>query len=103
MWFTSIERLLDPTQVSEAGRLLSAAPMINGRLTAGRAAAAVKNNLQADRQVWDTSALDQLVVGALTGNAKVNSVALPARIGPRRTMPAMTPGWASDPTPTIPT
>lgn len=82
MWFTRIERLLDAAQVGEARRLLATAPFIDGRQSAGVAAATVKSNQQADRKNWDASALDQLVVGALSRHANVQSVVLPARIAP---------------------
>lgn len=82
MWLTRIERLLDAAQVGEARRLLAAAPFVDGRLTAGPAAAVVKANLQANRKVWDASVLDELVIGALTRNPTVQSVALPERFVP---------------------
>jgi PKHD-type hydroxylase len=82
MWLTRVERLLDSAQVNEVRRLLATAPFVDGRLTAGPASAAVKNNVQADRKAWDPTALDQIVIGALNRNPTVQSVALPERFVP---------------------
>jgi PKHD-type hydroxylase len=77
-----IAGLLDVAALTEARRLLAAAPWEDGRGTAGSQAALVKNNRQVARSSEALRALQLLVLGALERHQGFFSAALPKRVLP---------------------
>lgn len=74
--------LLTAEELAEARRLLASAEWVDGKVTAGTQAAAVKNNQQLPEHAPEIRALRQLVLMALNRNALFFTVALPSRILP---------------------
>ncbi len=78
----AVPEVLTPQETAAARAILDAAPWTDGKVTAGRQSAAVKDNLHipeddpAARQVGDT------ILAALGRNALFISAALPARVFP---------------------
>lgn len=59
---------------------LARAPFVDGKRTAGQAAAKVKHNLELDRSAPDRDRLNRLAMNALTENQAFQHAALPVRI-----------------------
>lgn len=59
---------------------LARAPFVDGKRTAGDAAAKVKNNLELDRGATDRDRLNHLAMNALTANQAFQHAALPVRV-----------------------
>lgn len=74
--------ILHKEQVAHARRLLDAADWIDGRVTAGRQSAQVKDNLQLPEDHPVARELDEIIAGALQTNSLFVSAALPFRIFP---------------------
>jgi PKHD-type hydroxylase len=75
-----LERVLTPDQLQGARALLAHLPFADGRLSAGAAAARVKNNQEADRNARGVAQLDDLVMGALIRHPGYRAGALPLRV-----------------------
>lgn len=67
-------------QLSVARHLLSGATFVDGRLSAGVAAARVKRNEEADAATFDLKALNNLVMGSLVRHPVYLNGALPHRV-----------------------
>ncbi len=78
----SVPDLLTAEELAEARRLLASAEWVDGKVTAGTQAAAVKNNQQLPEQAPEMRALRQLVLMALNRNALFFTAALPSKILP---------------------
>jgi PKHD-type hydroxylase len=77
-----IDALLDPAGLARARELLAAAPWQDGRATAGRQAAQVKNNEQLQPGSPQHQALQALVLQALDRHPLFFSATLPKRVLP---------------------
>ena len=77
-----IPKILTPEQLAPLREHLARAEFVDGKLTAGGAARAVKNNLQLKRDDVQPLPIDTLVAGALT-----NSPQFRAYVSPRRILP----------------
>jgi len=75
-----IPKVLGPEDLQVARHILANASFVDGRLSAGEAAALVKHNQEADRQDRATRQLDNLVMGALVRNPIYAGGALPQRV-----------------------
>jgi PKHD-type hydroxylase len=84
MWFLQIEKLLSAEQLSELDTLVAQGTFRDGRLSAGRVAAQVKDNEQLERQADDPilRRIDEILIAAINGNGQIRAAALPARIAP---------------------
>jgi PKHD-type hydroxylase len=78
----SIPDLLTPEQVAEARRALDQASWVDGRVTAGRQSARVKDNTQLPEDHPVARALGETILTALGQNALFVAVALPLRVFP---------------------
>jgi PKHD-type hydroxylase len=77
-----IPQILDTTGVARARQLLAAAPWADGRTTAGRQAAQVKNNEQLQPGSEPHRELQALVLQALEKHPQFFSATLPKRVLP---------------------
>jgi PKHD-type hydroxylase len=77
-----IPDVLTPEQVAQARHLLDSAEWVDGRVTAGRQSAQVKDNEQLPESHPVAQQLGEMVLGALEGNALFVSAALPLRVFP---------------------
>jgi len=77
-----IPELLSAEQVAHARRLLDAADWVDGRVTAGRQSAQVKDNLQLAEDHPVAQELGDLILTALQNSALFASAALPLRVFP---------------------
>lgn len=77
-----IPQLLNTEELAQVQSLLAAADWVDGRVTAGLQAAAVKNNQQLPEQAVQMSALRKIVLTALNRNPLFFSAALPLKILP---------------------
>ena len=75
-----IPELLNPAQLQKIHELLAGAPFVDGKLTAGMAAARVKDNeeLQQDPQLLQR--LYRILMASVGQNARFRSFALPNRV-----------------------
>lgn len=80
----TLPHLLSPEDLLAARTLLSAAPWIDGRATAGVQAAQVKNNEQLPYDCEATRAIQAMVLKGLDGNPVFFSAALPKKMFPPR-------------------
>ena len=78
--FVHLRGVLDTQRIQQARTLLANAEFVDGRLSAGREAAAVKQNeeLAADSPL--RRQLDNLVMSALVQNASYQAFALPLKL-----------------------
>src|SRR5689334_5071386 len=74
--------VLTKEQVARARRLLDSADWIDGRVTAGRQSALVKDNLQLPEDHPVARELGDMILTALENNGLFASAALPLRIFP---------------------
>lgn len=72
--------VLTSDQLRGARDLLARAQFVDGKLSAGMAAARVKHNQEADRRAGEIQQLDNLVMGALVQHPLYRSGALPLRV-----------------------
>jgi PKHD-type hydroxylase len=77
-----IPDVLTPEQVAHARRLLTSAEWIDGRVTAGRQSAQVKNNLQLPEGSPEAQELGAMILAGLDRNPLFISAALPKRVFP---------------------
>jgi PKHD-type hydroxylase len=77
-----IPEVLTAEQVAHARRLLAAAEWVDGRVTAGRQSAQVKDNLQLPEDHPVARDLGDMILSALQNNPLFVSAALPARVFP---------------------
>ena len=77
-----IPDVLSTEQVAHARRLLDAADWVDGRVTAGRQSAQVKNNLQLPEDHPVGRELGDMILTALQNSALFASAALPLRVFP---------------------
>ena len=77
-----IPDVLTAEQVAHARRLLDAADWVDGRVTAGRQSAQVKDNLQLPEDHPVAHELGDLILTALQNSALFVSAALPLRVFP---------------------
>jgi len=77
-----LPRVLTPDELAQARALLSGAPWVDGRHTAGAQAALAKHNQQLPAGHATTTALQALVLGGLERHALFFSAALPKRVLP---------------------
>ena len=75
-----IPAVLDPTDLNMVRRLLSSAPFVDGRLSAGQAARQIKNNQEVDRGARELEGLNNLIMGKLVQHPLYRSAALPLRV-----------------------
>lgn len=75
-----IPSVLDRAELDKALRLLSSAPFVDGRLSAGLAARRIKNNQEVDRGARELEQLNNLVMGKLVQHPVYRSAALPLRV-----------------------
>jgi len=90
-----ISEVLGPEELQVARQILASASFVDGKLSAGAAAAPVKNNQEADRQGSMMRQLDNLVMGGLVRHPVYASGALPQRVAApfyARYQPGMTYG-----------
>jgi len=77
-----IPEVLNTEQVAHARRLLDAADWVDGRVTAGRQSAQVKDNLQLAEDHPVAQELGDLIITALQNSALFAAAALPLRVFP---------------------
>jgi PKHD-type hydroxylase len=77
-----IPDVLSTEQVAHARRLLDAADWVDGRVTAGRQSAQVKDNLQLPEDHPAAHELGEMILTALQNSALFASAALPLRVFP---------------------
>src|SRR5262245_44855128 len=77
-----IPDVLAPAQVTDARRRLDAAAWVDGRVTAGRQSARVKENLQLPEDHPATRELGDLILAALQRSPLFFSAALPLKVFP---------------------
>ena len=77
-----IPDVLNADELAQVQTLLAGADWVDGRVTAGRQAATVKNNQQLPEQAVQMAALRQIVLTALNRNPLFFSAALPLKILP---------------------
>jgi PKHD-type hydroxylase len=75
-----IPDLLDADQLASARRFLAGAAFVDGRLTAGRSAAALKRNLELDREQPHRDKLLEALMAALFARPEFLFAAYPARV-----------------------
>ncbi|MBH2009968.1 MAG: Fe2+-dependent dioxygenase [Xanthomonadaceae bacterium] len=80
----TLPNLLSPADLLAARALLSAAPWVDGRATAGIQAAQVKNNEQLPSDCEATRAIQAMVMKGLDGSPVFFSAALPKKMFPPR-------------------
>jgi PKHD-type hydroxylase len=78
--FLAIAGVLAPDEIAAARGMLAEARFRDGRETAGRVAAKVKANMQADPADPRTRDVRRLIAAALTRNGAFNAAARPARL-----------------------
>lgn len=78
----AIPEVLSAEQVSEARRILHSAPWVDGKVTAGRQSAQVKDNQQLREGSPEAQQLGEMILNALGQNAMFISAALPLRVFP---------------------
>lgn len=75
-----LERVLTPDLLQGANDLLARATFVDGKASAGLAAARMKQNQEADRQAQDLDRLDNLVMGALVRHPVYRAGALALKV-----------------------
>jgi len=75
-----IPSVLDPNDLNMVRRLLSSAPFVDGKLSAGQAARQIKSNQEVDRGARELDGLNNLIMGKLVQHPIYRSAALPLRV-----------------------
>ena len=75
-----LRECLTPDQLEMVRTLLARVPFVDGRASAGLAAARVKNNQEADRQATEIHDLDNLVMGCLVRHSVYRAGALALKV-----------------------
>ena len=73
--------VLDAEQLASVRRVLDQADFVDGRLSAGKMAEGVKNNLELDRQAPQRDVLSRAVMGAVHSDPRYQAAVLPLRAG----------------------
>ncbi len=95
----TIDNLLDQPTLKTVREMLDQADFVDGKLSAGKEARAVKNNEELSLQSPLHQQLNQLVMGALVQNKKYQNAALPLKLATAfyaRYTPGMTYGFHVD-------
>ena len=95
----TIDNLLDRATLKTVREMLDQADFVDGKLSAGKEARAVKNNEELSLQSPLHQQLNQLVMGALVQNKKYQNAALPLKLATAfyaRYTPGMTYGFHVD-------
>ncbi|WHO37764.1 Fe2+-dependent dioxygenase [Sphingobium sp. AP49] len=77
-----IPNVLTADELAEVKRLIEAAELVDGRVTAGELAARAKHNLQLPQDAPEARQAGEIILKALGRNALFNSAALPFRVLP---------------------
>ena len=75
-----IPELLNPAQLHKIHELLAGAPFVDGKLTAGMAAARVKDNEELEQDPQLLQRLYRILMASVGQNARFRSFALPNRV-----------------------
>ena len=75
-----IPSVLDPNDLNMVRRLLSSAPFVDGKFSAGQAARQIKSNQEVDRGARELEGLNNLIMGKLVQHPIYRSAALPLRV-----------------------
>jgi len=75
-----LEGVLTPDQLQGAREILTKVKFVDGKASAGLAAARVKNNQEAERGAQDLARLDDLVMGDLVRHPVYRAGALPLKV-----------------------
>jgi PKHD-type hydroxylase len=75
-----VVRILEQNELLDVQAALSRQTFVDGKLTAKGLARAAKNNLQVDRTDPDPTALDQIILNALSRNDQLHAFAYPKRL-----------------------
>ena len=75
-----IKNLLDSHRVDTVNMLLKDAPFVNGKLSAGKEAQRVKNNIELSPQSQLNQQLNQIVMNSLAQHPRYQAVAFPLKI-----------------------
>ena len=75
-----LKSILTPDQLQGARELLAKVKFVDGKASAGLAAARVKNNQEAERGAQDLARLDDLVMGDLVRHPVYRAGALPLKV-----------------------
>ena len=77
-----IPGLLKPSEVKEIVDDLETADFVDGKVSAGRKARQVKDNLQLEDGTAESKKLSAMVVQAIQGRSEIADIALPNRVSP---------------------
>ena len=75
-----IPSVLDRSELDVVRRMLTGAPFVDGKLSAGQVARRVKQNQEVDRRAHELEQLNNLVMGKLVQHPVYRSAALPLRV-----------------------
>ncbi|MBS1245884.1 MAG: Fe(II)-dependent oxygenase [Proteobacteria bacterium] len=75
-----IPSVLDRSELDMVRHMLSSAPFVDGKLSAGQVAKRVKHNQEVDRRAHELEQLNNLVMGKLVQHPVYRSGALPLRV-----------------------
>ena len=75
-----IPSVLDRSELDVVRHMLTSAPFVDGKLSAGQAAKRVKHNQEVDRRARELEQLNNLVMGKLVQHPVYRSGALPLRV-----------------------
>lgn len=75
-----LKGILTPDQIQGARAMLARVKFVDGKASAGLAAARVKNNQEAERGAQDLARLDDLVMGSLVRHPVYRAGALPLKV-----------------------
>ena len=75
-----LKSILTPDQLQGAREMLARVKFVDGKASAGLAAARVKNNQEAERGAQDLARLDDLVMGGLVRHPVYRAGALPLKV-----------------------
>lgn len=76
----AIPAVLNPTQLHRVCKILGGAPFVDGKLSAGNAAARVKNNQEVARDATELDNLNDIVMNSLVQHPVYRAAALPLRV-----------------------
>jgi PKHD-type hydroxylase len=75
-----IPSVLDRSELDVVRRMLTGAPFVDGKLSAGLVARRIKHNQEVDRRAHELEQLNNLVMGKLVQHPVYRSAALPLRV-----------------------
>jgi PKHD-type hydroxylase len=76
----AVPKVLNPAQLAKVREILAAAPFVDGKLSAGHAAARVKLNQEVARGAGELDRLNEVVMNALVRHPIYRAGALPLRV-----------------------